>query len=653
MSRRRADLSVIVAVLIGLALSPSATGRESFGPSPVRVWTSWSSPSASAGDQRALAVVLDVAREPSHFHVNPSADRIPAGLDFLIPTTLEVSATVTGSAERPVKLGAVQWPQPSEIEVNYTGSPVKMPVYDGRVVLYVPLIVPPEAVAGDELRVRVKVRYQACDDQTCLRPEVVERVLTLPITAVGASSSSVGSSALGVGGDPDAPALSPEERVGLFGGLDASVFAELARGVVRQSVKLDLFGWSVTLDPSASAGLALLILLAAVGGFLLNLTPCVLPVIPIKVMGLSRSAGSPGRVLALGVTMSAGVVAFWLALGLATGALGWLQSTNELFQRPVFTIGVGVVIAAMAVGMCGLYAVRLPQWVYRIEPGHDTYAGSFGFGVMTAVLSTPCTAPFMGGAAAWAVTQPPGVTLSVFGAIGAGMALPYAMLSAFPRLIDKMPRTGPASELIKQVMGLLMLAASAYFIGAGLSGWMVQPPDPPSRIYWWAVAALVALGGVWLAYRTLRIARSPIARALFVSVGVAMLGASIYGGVRMTDRGPIDWTYFTPDRLAEARRAGAVVVLDFTAEWCLNCKVLEATVLHQEQVVRALSRPGVVAMKVDLTGNNEDGNAMLRQVGRLTIPTLVVMSADGRQTLNSDAYTPGEVLAAIRAAGGG
>ena len=111
----------------------------------------------------------------------------------------------------------------------------------------------------------------------------------------------------------------------------------------------------------------------------------------------------------------------------------------------------------------------------------------------------------MGAAAAWAATQYPATTLLTFASIGAGMAAPYMALSIFPALVERMPRTGPASELIKQVMGLLMLAAAAYFVGVGLSALVVTPPDPPGKEYWWAVMAFGAAAGFWLAYGTLRI----------------------------------------------------------------------------------------------------------------------------------------------------
>ena len=116
--------------------------------------------------------------------------------------------------------------------------------------------------------------------------------------------------------------------------------------------------------------------------------------------------------------MSLGVVAFWVGLGLAILSLSSISSTNELYQSPAFTLGVGLVIAIMALGMGGLFDVRLPNAVYAISPKHDRWDGAFGFGIMTAILSTPCTAPLMGAAAAWATTQPTWVTLSTFFSIG-------------------------------------------------------------------------------------------------------------------------------------------------------------------------------------------------------------------------------------------
>src|SRR5262249_33465558 len=154
-------------------------------------------------------------------------------------------------------------------------------------------------------------------------------------------------------------------------------------------------------------------------------------------------------------------------------------------------------------------------------------------------------------------------TLSTFAAIGVGMALPYLILSAFPVLVRRMPRTGPASELIKQVMGLLMLAAAAYFLGTGLAGLLATPPDPPTDAYWWAVALFIAAGGIWLAWRTLQISKKAGSRIVFAAMGalLVLIGASI--GMRFTRGSPIKWVYYTPERLETARKENKAVVLEF------------------------------------------------------------------------------------------
>jgi thiol:disulfide interchange protein DsbD len=256
----------------------------------------------------------------------------------------------------------------------------------------------------------------------------------------------------------------------------------------------------------------------------------------------------------------------------------------------------------------------------------------------------------MGAAAAWAATQSPLTTLVTFGAIGIGMALPYFVLSLSPDLVKKMPRSGPASELLKQVMGLLMLAAAAYFIGVGLSAVFNRPPDPPGKGYWWGVMGMSAFAGIWLAVRTLKIARGPAARGLFVVLGVLVAGLSLLGALRLTDPGPIEWVNYTPERFQRAMDNGEVVVMDFTAEWCLNCKGLEHSVLHDPRVAGLFGEADVTPIKVDITGNNPVGKARLKEAGRLTIPLLVVYAADGTEIFKSDFYTVDQVVAAVAAA---
>ena len=266
---------------------------------------------------------------------------------------------------------------------------------------------------------------------------------------------------------------------------------------------------------------------------------------------------------------------------------------------------------------------------------------------MTAVLSTPCTAPFMGAAAAWSATQSPAITIITFAAIGIGMALPYSLLSAFPGLVTRVPRAGPASELVKQVMGLFMLAAGAYFLGTGLAGMLAKPPDPPTQAYWWFVAGFIGAAGVWLFWRTFQIATRNLSRIVFGALALAIIFSALIIGLRFTRTSPIHWVYFTPDRFATAQHQAKVVVLEFTAAWCLNCHALEQAVLHDPRVTALLNSTNVIPIKVDLTGNNLAGNRKLIEAGRRTIPYLVVYSPDGNEVFASDAYTVDQIIGAI------
>jgi thiol:disulfide interchange protein DsbD len=598
----------------------------------VRVAVRTAAGQVAQGGDLPVAVVLDIDRG---WHVWSHTMQPGAGLttyEFAILTAIE---TGTPSAGLSIHREWMAWPEIHGVAADLGDGPQTYGVFEGRAIAFVPVTVARDAPLG-RATLPLRVTFQACDDRSCLAPATVDLTMAVEVVAPGTPSTGPP--------DPDLAAF------------PVDAFSRIRGGAKPPDVvHFDLFGVvNFSIDASTGAGFALLLLVAMLGGALLNFTPCVLPVIPLKIMGLSQAGhGSRLRTLTLGIAMACGVVGFWLGLGGLIAGFSAFTATNQLFQYPVFTVAVGLFIAFMAIAMCGLFSVRLPQFVYAVNPSHETHTGSFVFGIMAAILSTPCTAPFMGAAAAWAATKTPALVLITFAAIGSGMALPYLVLAASPRLIERMPRTGPASELIKQVMSLLMLAAAAYFVGVGLSGWMTKAPDPPGRMYWWAVSGFGIAAGAWLAHRTFRITRRPLRRLSWGGFGalIVLISASI--GVRMTDSGPVAWTYYTAERFAAAKGQGDVVVMEFTAEWCLNCKALEESVLRSPRVVALLNGPGVEPIKVDLTGNNTAGNQMLREVQRLTIPLLVVFRPDGREVFKADFYTADQVLQAVERARSG
>ena len=599
---------LVAAIFAGPASVASAAADP---PGQVSVRAAWSHDHVQPGDEVTLAVELQIA---PGFHINPDAAQVVTDVGFKpYPTRVRVISASDG-----IVFESPRFPSAHAVSVAYASG--KMMAFSDRVRIYLPARIDRQISTG-AITVNLEVAYQACDDKVCLFPETVRLVSDIAVRSEG----------------PPPVKINPE--------LFETYVKRTPQGI--GAVGFDLFGWQFSIDTTSGLGLIGLLLTAAFGGLLLNFTPCVLPLIPIKIISLSEAAANRRRCLSLGAAMSAGVVSFWLVLGAAIGLISGFTATNQLFQYPLFTIAVGVIIAVMAFGMCGLFSVRLPNFVYMINPSQETHTGSFVLGILAAILSTPCTAPFMGAAAAWAATRHPLTTLATFAAIGIGMALPYLVLSASPGLVKKMPRSGPASVLIKEVMGLFMLGAAAYFIGSAVSALLVTPPNPPGKWFWWIVMGFVASGGFWLAYRTWRIASAKIIKSVFVTLGVLVVAGASLAGIHLTDQGKIDWIYYTPQQFQSAQADGKTIVMVFTAEWCLNCKALEQGVFNTRKVAAVLNADDVAAIKVDITGNNPAGKARLKETGNLTIPLLVIYDAGGNEIFKSDFYTPDQVIRAV------
>lgn len=198
-----------------------------------------------------------------------------------------------------------------------------------------------------------------------------------------------------------------------------------------------------------------------------------------------------------------------------------------------------------------------------------------------------------------------------------------------------------------------MMAAALYFVGVGFSGILVDPPNPPSRLYWLAVALPLVLAGLWMTWQTFKITPKKLQRAFFGLLGLLIASGSVYGAVKLIDEGPIEWTYYTHERFDDALASGQMVLLEYTAEWCLNCKALEQQVLHNHEVADRIARDDVHAIKIDLTKGYLEANERLVKSGRRTIPLLQIFSPDGKEVFKSDAYTQKQVLDAIEGASRG
>ena len=660
-----------------------ATGQESFGDSRDVVGTSFvaTKDQAVPGTIVPIEVTFDI--KPG-WHIWTNEDGVPEGVtafDGAIWTEIGLDS------EAPLEF-EVTWPEAHLVKADLGFGPEDYAVFDGKAVAVVNLRIPGDAPSG-KLTCTISAMFQACDDSTCLMPTFDRPTGTIELNVLPAGSSRSGGSRStsndrGGRSDPgskDAPSVpttttesEPVDSEVRIAETDSEVDGAEDTATVsappETAAGSSFFGFRIP-KTDGGLGLLILILMSIAGGFILNLTPCVLPVIPIKIMTISQHAGSGGHALSLGLWMAFGVFAFWLAIGLPVAFLTTFTDPSAIFGIWWVTLAIGLLIGLMGIGIMGLFTLQLPQSVYMVNPKADNAGGSFLFGVMTAVLGLPCFGFVAGALLAGTATLPAWITLVIFGSIGAGMALPYLVLSARPSLVEKIPRTGPASELVKQMMGLLLLAAAAYFIGAGLIALTAEMPWMARQIHWWAIAVAMIVAGGWLALRTFQITKRPGPRlvwtlaALFMAIFPTLFAMQTsekahaiwleLDGLRSGDAKSYStrvWNPYTPERLEAARADGKIVVVDFTAEWCLNCKALKAAVLDVDPVKSRLTDdPDIVTLTADNTSRNAPGWALMKDLGQTGIPLLAIWGPEDDMLgpWQSNAYTASQVLDAIKA----
>ena len=592
----------------------------------------WSNAEAHPGDQRTLAVIATL---PAGYHINPDQPQLPANIDFLpIPASL----TAKFVTSNPLTIGPIQYPPAEKRSVAYAKKP--LPVFQGRFVMYVPILVPADARPG-KFDLNVKLSYQMCSDQTCFPPASVSKTFTLRVLAMNQSLAAAN------------PAANTKQ---LFAQFDPSVFAAMAKGPIGKSAASalspdaarlhdDFFGYTFSLSADTPLGLSLIWLTALVAGLLLNFTPCVLPVVPLKIMALHQHAADPAGRIRQGLIFSAGIVATFLLLGaLVAGLIAGVDQLQwgEIFAYPAVSISLAVIIMAMALSMLGVYSLRLPKAVYMFNPSYDTALGNFALGVLTAVLSTPCTGPMMGAAVAWSVKQSAGVSLSTFAIMGVGMALPYLLLTLKPGWLKHLPRTGPASELIKQVMGILLIAVAIFFLGSII----------PGDARWWLIAAVIVVAMTWLLTRTFAITSRPAVRAAAVTVAAIVIFAGAAGGWLLTRPVPIHWQPFSDRAFAAARAAGQTVLVEYTADWCGNCKLLEATTYRDPRLKSLFDQARYTAFRIDLTRkDNQVGWTRLRDISSAGGIPLAVVYRPGSKAPSqvlSGLFSSNQLLDALR-----
>ena len=385
--------------------------------------------------------------------------------------------------------------------------------------------------------------------------------------------------------------------------------------------------------------------LAYLGGLILNLMPCVFPVLALKVVGLVGTARRKARWQAAAYT--AGVLVACASLGaalLGARAAGAAAGWGFQFQSPVFVAAMAWLLFAIGLNLSGVYQIgtglsRTGQGL-AARPGH---IGSFFTGLLAVVVATPCTAPFMGAAIAAGLAAPPAVTMLVFLAMGLGLAAPYAILAVVPSLGRAVPKPGRWMEVLRQALAFPMYGASAWLI------WVISQEAGPSGVLATA-AGLVLLGFAgWIlgitqadASRGRRIGQSAAAAAILAALAVLSGIATESGAASsLVESGAEP---FSATRLATLRAEGRPVFVNMTAAWCVTCLVNERVAISTDAVKRAFAERRVTYLKGDWTRQDPQITNYLRENGRDGVPLYVYYPSHGLPTVLPQILTENTLL---------
>ena len=385
--------------------------------------------------------------------------------------------------------------------------------------------------------------------------------------------------------------------------------------------------------------LILALVFALAGGILLNLMPCVFPVLGIKVMGFVQHAHGDNRALRLqGVVFTLGVLASFVALAallLALRAGGAQLGWGFQLQSPAFVTALAALFLLMGLNLFGVFEWGgFAQSLTSNVSARGRYGDACLAGVLATAVATPCTAPFMGAAVGFTLAQPPAVSLAVFATLALGMALPVLLLSFFPAALRMLPKPGPWMETFKQLMAFPLLATVVWL------AWVLGAQAGNDAVLALLAGLLLLSMAAWVYGRWAHgagIVRI-VAAGLLAAIGIAIAwpggnqpasAVATSPGAPAARQGEVNWQPWTPERFAELRAVGTPVFIDFTAAWCVTCQVNKRVALNREVVAKAMADRGVVALQADWTNYDPRITAALAELGRNALPVYAL-------------YAPGE-----------
>jgi thiol:disulfide interchange protein DsbD len=640
---------ILLPLLLLLALLGAAARAD--GPVSVRAV-----PSATPFPQDASpAIVIELKVAPP-WHVQSAHPHDPN----LIATELSLDPSPGISAGAPKFPVAAEIPAPAGAP-----GPRTIAVYENTTYLQLPLAIAPDAALGPRTLI-LNITTQACNDKLCLPPETTSLKIPITIAAAGSATTAPDPDLLkAANAQPyarDAPAAPTAVAAPA-----AAPAALSSQAVDEQLALIAARPYAPANDQNKTPSVLTLIVLGFLGGAILNIMPCVLPVIPLKVLSLVQQAHGHRRTAILhALSFSAGVITLFIALALFLKAFGLFY--GQQFQSPAFLLTMALLVVALALSMLGVWTINPPQALYSLDaavtaapafpvgdhlpPDSSTahaqasHLSSFTNGLLATLLATPCSAPYLGPLLAWALIQPAWITALSLAWVGVGMSAPYLVLAAFPKLLAKVPRAGRWSELLKQGLGIVMIAVAIYLITL----------LPNTNLWPWALLAAVLVGLVcwaWGQIPSFNMSRARIWSIRSVALALGLVaGYTLYSlAARATSQNSTNaWQPFSIAALDEGLAENRPVVVDWTANWCINCHALEALVLSSEPVQHQFAASNALLLKADLSTSNPPASALYAKLGGQAIPGLAIFSPGHptTPTLFRDSYTTAQLLEALK-----
>ncbi len=422
--------------------------------------------------------------------------------------------------------------------------------------------------------------------------------------------------------------------------------AAAAKGVPRASSSASTSSG----PPAPAGGLFGTLLLAFAGGLILNLMPCVFPVLGIKILGFVHQSGSErGKVVAHGLVFTLGVLlSFWALAGVLAvlrrgGAqLGW----GFQLQSPVFVFVLAALMLVFALNMSGLFEFGLSATgVGATLQSKSGLAGSFFTGVLATIVATPCSAPFLAPALGAALTLPTAESFLIFTTIALGLSTPYLLLSIFPQAVRVLPRPGAWMETFKQFMAFPLYAT------VGALVWVLAGQTTDNGLLM-AIFGLVLIAlGVWF-YGRWNAPGGSAGRARFgVIAGIAVIAAgTAVGWPQPPAANDITWEKWSPEAVAKLRAENRVVYVDFTARWCATCQTNKKLVFHSDEVLNYFRDHRIATLRGDWTSKDPAITAELAKYQRSAVPfNLIWKPGKSDPAILPEVLTPGIVLDALKA----